>query len=312
MSKVAGRRAEAERQGPVSYAANENCVRKHLLPSPLGGKPLPDATAEDARAWLAGVPAGAAVKNRALSVLKRSFAWAVAEGLLAENPVSGVRRVRHTAKETPFIPPKDVWRYLRAVEGDPYEALFVVMATSGLRPSELLALRWKDFDGTALLVDESVSYVGGKHEVEPPKTSAGKRRVPLAREAAASLSSRARHGDDALVFPSLGDPSRHYGRHALYHRWEARLKEAGLPRVPLYALRHTAVMLYAAAGTDLKTTQVVMGHSDPGTTLKVYTHFVEERAAEAARNVDALLGPRGVKMDCSSSNGNVKRRKRRR
>ena len=114
------------------------------------------------------------------------------------------------------------------------------------------------------------------------------------------------------MFPSLEDPSRHYGRHALYHRWEARLREAGLPRVPLYSLRHTAVMLYAAAGTDLKTTQVVMGHSDPGTTLKVYTHFVEEGATEAARNVDVLLGPRGAKTDDFSSDGNVKRRKRRR
>jgi integrase len=79
--------------------------------------------------------------------------------------------------------------------------------------------------------------------------------------------------------------------------------------VPLYALRYTALMLYAAAGTDLKTTRVVMVHSDPGTTLKVYTHFVEERAA---RNVDALLGPGGAKTGRFPSNGNVKRRKRRR
>jgi integrase len=79
--------------------------------------------------------------------------------------------------------------------------------------------------------------------------------------------------------------------------------------VPLYALRYTAVMLYAAAGTDVKTTRVVMGHSDPGTTLKVYTHFVEERAV---RSVDALLGPGGARTGRFSSNGNIKRRKRRR
>ena len=82
--------------------------------------------------------------------------------------------------------------------------------------------------------------------------------------------------------------------------------------MPLYALRYTALMLYAAAGTDLKTTRVVMVHSDPGTTLKVYTHVVQERAAEAARNVNALLGPRAARTGRFSSNGNVKRRKRRR
>ena len=86
------------------------------------------------------------------------------------------------------------------------------------------------------------------------------------------------------------DPERPYGRHALLWRWQSLQDRAGLKRVHLYALRHTASMFLGRSGSDLKTTQGIIGHSGPRTTLKVYTHFEEERAREAVSRLDGFLG----------------------
>jgi integrase len=88
----------------------------------------------------------------------------------------------------------------------------------------------------------------------------------------------------SLVFPRLDDGERPYGRHALLQ------DRAGLRRVHLYGLRHTASMLLGRNGTDVKTTQGLMGHADARTTLKIYTHFEEERAREAISRLDGFLG----------------------
>lgn len=49
-------------------------------------------------------------------------------------------------------------------------------------------------------------------------------------------------------------------------------------------------MLLGRSGADPKTTQGIMGHADIRTTLKIYTHFEEERAREAVGRLDGFLG----------------------
>jgi integrase len=49
-------------------------------------------------------------------------------------------------------------------------------------------------------------------------------------------------------------------------------------------------MLPGQSGTDAKTAQGLMGHADARTTLKIYTHFEEERAREAVSRLDGFLG----------------------
>lgn len=293
----------------VTYKANETSVRVHLEGSGIAATKLTDLTAPDVRAWLAGIESGPAVKNRALLNLRRALDFAVEEKEIAENPARKVKKLPYRPKETGHISPEDVWSYLDVVRGDTFEALYVVMATNGLRPSELLALQWSDYDGVSLLVDESVSDIGhGEHDPNPPKTEAGLRRVPLTKESVVALNAHRARALERLVadgraseplsakllFPRPDDPMQtaHYSRHALYHRWGKKLRRAELPHVSVYALRHTAVMLHAWAGTDIKTAQGIFGQSDPRTLIKTYQHMVAERARTATAGVDDLLGPR--------------------
>ena len=163
--------------------------------------------------------------GKAIRLLKRALEQAFAWEIVSKNPAAHLKAPRYKPKETAYVRAEGVERYLEAVRGDPFEALFVVAALGGPRPAEMLALRWEDFGRT-------------------------------------------------LVFPRPDDKEWPYGRHARLWRWQWLQDRAGLKRVHLYALRHTASMLLGRSGTDVKTTQVLMGHADARTTLKIGTRDV--------------------------------------
>ena len=58
------------------------------------------------------------------------------------------------------------------------------------------------------------------------------------------------------------------------------LHRKGFPICPYYAIRAYVLYQYGNAGMDIKTLQYVMGYSDVGVTLNVYTHASYDRAVE--------------------------------
>ena len=72
-----------------------------------------------------------------------------------------------------------------------------------------------------------------------------------------------------------------------------------LPHITPHVFRHTFCMNMANAGMDIKTLQYVMGHSDVGVTLNVYTHASYDRAAEQMSKIIDLSEQRGKFAACS-------------
>ena len=301
----------------VTFAGYEQTYRLRIAPPPFGARGLSTLNVATCQAWRARMSKDgvtASEMGKAIRLLKRALEQALAWEMIAKNPAAHLKAPRYKPKETAYVRAEDVSRYLAAVRGDSFEALFVVAALGGPRPAELLALRWEDFDEAAgtLRIDESVSHLGyGKLDWNEPKSEMGLRVLPLAREARMLLAKRRKialeswmasgrgiaggNGERedfgrSLIFPRPDDPEKPYGRHALLWRWQALQDRAGLRHVHLYALRHTASMLLGRSGTDVKTTQGLMGHADARTTPKIYTHFEEERAREAVSRLDGFLG----------------------
>ena len=67
------------------------------------------------------------------------------------------------------------------------------------------------------------------------------------------------------------------------------LKEAGLPNIRLYDLRHTAATISLAAGVSPKVISEQLGHSSVAFTLDVYSHVLPHMQDAAAEKVQALL-----------------------
>lgn len=163
-----------------------------------------------------------------------------------------------------------------------YAPLIHVLALTGLRVSEALALRWGNVDllGGFLRVDSSLGRDGG---IGKPKTAAGIRRVPLTPGLVDVLVRlkplEAR--DEAFVFSGkLGKPLGYWNFRN--RGFQKAVQEAGLEgNVTVHDLRHAAASVYIASGLSPVEVAHVLGHGDAGVTLRVYAHLFDRGHAEA-------------------------------
>ncbi len=119
-----------------------------------------------------------AVLHRALKQAKR---WSLVNRNVAED----VDRSQLKRDEIQPLNCEQTRRLLYAAEGDRLQALYVVAVTAGLRPGEMLALRWSDADLEAgtLRINRALS----DGECATPKTSRSRRKIELSNTARAAL-----------------------------------------------------------------------------------------------------------------------------
>lgn len=67
------------------------------------------------------------------------------------------------------------------------------------------------------------------------------------------------------------------------------LERAGLPRLRLHDLRHTAASVLFAAGAHPKVVQELLGHSTITLTLDTYSHVIPAMHGDAARRLDTIF-----------------------
>ena len=190
-------------------------------------------------------------------------------------------------KQRAVIAPEKVRAFLDALP-EPSASLAWLLALTGLRIGELLAVRWRNVDlerGT-LRVTETV-YDG---HFDVPKTQRSQRSVPLSTKTIQILVARkpALMNPEALVFAtSTGTP---FDRHNLTNKQlKPTCKKLGLEGVSWHWLRHANATLLDAVGTPLGTVQALLGHSSSEITREVYLHSIPADARAAVQKVEELL-----------------------
>ena len=262
-----GKRAAATRR---QAKADKSGVPAATLPLTDDGKPpvlaLSDAT----------------VRN-IMAPLRACLATAVREGLIRSNPARYADLPhRPTAEESEDEQVKAMSREelstLLALIPDRHRLTFRVLAATGLRISEAVALQWRhlELDGSEPHVKVRRALVKGR--MGPPKSRHGRRSVPLDGELVSALRQRRKDtdwpGDDDLVFPAgNGKP---FGQPNLY-RDALRLprEEANLPWVGFHTFRHTCASLLFAEGRNAVQVQRWLGHHSPAFTLSTYVHLLD-------------------------------------
>ena len=202
--------------------------------------------------------------QRRLSAVRSHFQWLLKHGRIAVNPAAGVRAPKAPRKLPQVL---DVDEAMRLVEvptdvplGQRDRALLELFYSSGLRLSELCALRWRDLD-----LDEGQVTVlgkGGKQRVVPVGTHA---RKALGEWRVAS------HGQaGAPVFPGRNGPIT---PRAVQLRLRQLAQRQGLfKRVHPHLLRHSFASHVLESSGDLRGVQELLGHADIATT-QIYTHL---------------------------------------
>lgn len=234
------------------------------------------------------------------AVLRSALKQAVRWRLLAANPADSVDLPKQQRKEMQAMTADQVRAFLGGLAGKREHPLFLLAVTTGLRPSEFLAIRWADVDGPVLSVCRSLSRLG---TFEDTKRAGSRRTVRLnsglvvalrehkKRQAEERLAAGAAWSAGDLIFPDHTGRPMHW--RTLENRYKASLAIAGLSGFRLYDLRHTAATLALSAGVPVKVISEQLGHATASFTMDVYSHVLPEMQTEAAARVEALLfGPR--------------------
>lgn len=67
------------------------------------------------------------------------------------------------------------------------------------------------------------------------------------------------------------------------------IEKQKLPKITLHGLRHTYTALQIQAGTDPKSLQMLLGHSNVKTTLDIYAHITGDKRKETINQFDKML-----------------------
>jgi integrase len=240
-------------------------------------------------------------------MLHRALERAVARKppLIPRNPAALTEKPKPKRREMRPWTAEETERFLGASEGDRLHAAFFLMATTGMRRGEVLGLTWSDLnpDGASLSVQRALVLVGNVPTLSEPKTAAGRRAVPLSRQAVAALrvhrkaqaAERLALGEDyrdlGLVFAREDGSPVHPDRFLdAFHRISTMM---GLRRTRPHDLRHGWATRALEAGIPAKVVQELLGHSSAMITLDIYSHVTASLKSDASQLVaDLVTGKR--------------------
>jgi integrase/recombinase XerD len=214
-------------------------------------------------------------RARGLSALRMFHRFLVVEGYCEGNPTAIIEAPKALAKLPTVLSAREVERLIAAPAGNGAiavrdRAMLELLYATGLRVSELVALKVRDVNGDAGYL--LAMGKGSKERVVPMGETA---RIALTDYTTSARPKLERGGGSDFLFLSrLGGGM---SRQSFWNIIKKRAREAGIARgISPHTLRHSFATHLLENGADLRSVQIMLGHADLSTT-QIYTHVTRER-----------------------------------
>lgn len=283
-------------------------IDNHINPA-LGGVKLYELTPGQVQAFinrLDGQVSPKSIKNFH-GVLHRALEKAVQWGYVARNVADGCSLPRIEKHEVNFLAGDALKRFITAIQGNAYEAVFLVAIFTGMREGELLGLCWEnvDFQRGTIDVRQQLQLVRGNYIMVSTKSDKTRMLTPapfvmdiLKQVRTEQLKTRVAAGpgwieDYHFVFTK--PTGENIARNTLYMNFKRCLVAADLPAsVRFHDLRHSYAVFALESGDNIKEIQAALGHYSAAFTMNTYGHISEEARKESAARqqiaIDSILG----------------------
>jgi integrase len=291
---------QAQNYRRASLIIWKNHVENYIMSS-LGNVKLSDldeAVIETALAeW--GKRVQPQTANQACVTLSTILDMALRHKLVVRNAAANAERLKvATEDDGEEVAPDKVYdkaellRLIQASDGMA-RVLVMLLAFTGLRVGEALALSWDQVDLKAARLDVKFTLADadeGKPLVfQEPKNRSSKRTLSLPAQLVKELTSwkiRCPISERRLVFAREdGFPCR---RTKIGRLFDRVIKKAGVKRLTPHGLRHTFASQLLANGVPVTEVSHLLGHKNPQVTMRTYAHFIP-KVSTAAQDLAALV-----------------------
>lgn len=241
--------------------------------------------------------------NHYLSVINRIFKYAVLMDILDSNPFDKVikPKSRQTQRKGNFLTKEELKKFLKLAQNTTLSYFFPLvhlMAYTGLRQGEALALKWSDidFENKKITVDKTAVRIKEEQTLQTPKTKNSKRVISIDPATLSILKSwkkdqikiyfkNGKHfeGDENFIFTNQRGEWVHI--HNFIRYFKRFIADHKLKSITPHGLRHTHASLLFSAGVEPKNISDRLGHSTVQITLDLYTHITEEQRTDTVEKL---------------------------
>jgi integrase len=318
LRKHAAEWLDAQTFGESTRETTESRLNTQILPV-LGDRELRALKPSVIQAFIRGMQSAGRAPSyieNVVNILSTILNAAVDDGAIPKNPCKAAS-VSVPSGVTRKVAPWTMPRVLAVADAlaDPYEATVYAGYGLGMRQGEILGLAEDDIDWLRFNVHvcRQIRIVRRTLVFAPPKGNK-ERDIPLSDETSLRLAAHVKqHGTTKITLPWLAPEGKPVTASLLFsnergaiHRgwfnsqvWIPALVAAGVVKPfrkgeyredarihGMHALRHTFASALLSNGVDIRTLAEYLGHTDPGFTLRTYTHLMPSAEARARAAID--------------------------
>jgi|AntAceMinimDraft_13_1070369.scaffolds.fasta_scaffold07205_1 integrase len=233
-----------------------------------------------------------ATRRQTFVILKALYADAIRDRLVAYDPTTELKTPKVAFQEAQFFTADQLRDIFEAGTGRRYTEFFRLIALTGLRKGEALALRWSDIDleNRTLTVRHSLSRNAGELVLGPTKNARSRRTLELSdrliellkawrlQQKEERLKAGSQYRPSAfLITTQLGGP---VDPRSFLRDFQVLTKLVGLGG-SVHTLRHSAASLMIEIDVPLAVISRVLGHSSISVTVDTYGHLTKDSTAQA-------------------------------
>jgi integrase len=284
-----------ENQGRKAFstrAAYECYLKSWILPR-WGSYRLDQVKPVAVEEWLDGIKRAKGTKAKIRNLMSAVFHHAMRYDWLEQNPIKLVRQSAKRERVPDVLEPVELQLLLSKLSVRE-RTLALLDAATGLRVSELLALRWidVDFENLELRVTRSIWH----QVVGDCKTEASAKPVPMDSYMAEDLLRWRRQSpypmetDYVFASPTMKGTQPYWPDNLMKRYIRPVAREAGIHKnIGWHTFRHSFGTLLKANGEDVKTVQELLRHANSRITLDVYTQAVSSHKRAAQSKVVKMM-----------------------